>query len=98
MTTITDVVAREIMDSRGNPTVEADVFLEDGTMGRAAVPSGASTGEHEAIELRDGDSDRYLGKGVRNAVRNIEESIKPALQGCEITDQIGIDSAMLELD
>jgi enolase len=98
MSHIVDIRAREILDSRGNPTVEADVFLEDGTMGRAAVPSGASTGEHEAIELRDGDSDRYLGKGVRNAVRNIEESIKPALQGCEITDQIGIDSAMLELD
>src|SRR5438309_653827 len=98
MSHIVDIRAREILDSRGNPTVEADVFLDDGTIGRAAVPSGASTGEHEAIELRDGDSDRYGGKGVRQAVRNIEDSIKPALQGCEITDQLGIDSAMLELD
>jgi len=98
MSHIVDIRAREILDSRGNPTVEADVFLDDGTIGRAAVPSGASTGEHEAIELRDGDSERYGGKGVRQAVRNIEESIKPALQGCEITDQLGIDSAMLELD
>ena len=98
MSQIVDIHAREILDSRGNPTVEADVLLEDGTMGRAAVPSGASTGEHEAIELRDGESDRYGGKGVRHAVRNIEESIKPALHGCEITDQLGIDTAMLELD
>ena len=95
---IADIQAREILDSRGNPTVEADVILVSGVMGRAAVPSGASTGEHEAIELRDGESDRYGGKGVRHAVRNIEESIKPALQGCEITDQLGIDTAMLELD
>src|SRR3954463_15951045 len=98
MAQIIDIHAREILDSRGNPTVEADVFLDDGIMGRAAVPSGASTGEHEAIELRDGESDRYGGKGVRHAVRNIEESIKPALQGCEVTDQLGIDTAMLELD
>ena len=98
MSQIIDIHAREILDSRGNPTVEADVFLDDGIMGRAAVPSGASTGEHEAIELRDGESDRYGGKGVRHAVRNIEESIKPALQGCEVTDQLGIDTAMLELD
>src|SRR3954449_685321 len=98
MAQIIDIHAREILDSRGNPTVEADVFLDDGIMGRAAVPSGASTGEHEANELRDGESDRYGGKGVRRAVRNIEESIKPALQGCEVTDQLGIDSAMLELD
>jgi enolase len=98
MSQIIDIHAREILDSRGNPTVEADVFLDDGIMGRAAVPSGASTGEHEAIELRDGESDRYGGKGVRHAVRNIEESIKPALHGCEATDQLGIDSAMLELD
>ncbi|HKN64626.1 MAG TPA: phosphopyruvate hydratase [Gemmatimonadaceae bacterium] len=98
MSQIIDIHAREILDSRGNPTVEADVFLDDGIMGRAAVPSGASTGEHEAIELRDGESDRYGGKGVRHAIRNIEESIKPALQGCEVTDQLGIDTAMLELD
>src|SRR5207253_1296075 len=97
MSHIVDIHAREILDSRGNPTVEADVFLDDGITGRAAVPSGASTGEHEAIELRDGESDRYGGKGVRHAVRNIEESIKPALQGCEVTDQLGIDTAMLEL-
>ena len=98
MPQIVDIHAREILDSRGNPTVEADVILDDGMMGRAAVPSGASTGEHEAIELRDGESDRYGGKGVRHAVRNVEEAIKPSLQGCEITDQLGIDSAMLELD
>src|SRR5689334_9702359 len=98
MSQIVDIRAREILDSRGNPTVEADVILDDGTLGRAAVPSGASTGEHEAIELRDGDADRYLGKGVRQAVRNVEESIKPALQGCEITDQLGIDTAMIEVD
>ena len=98
MSTIYDIQAREILDSRGNPTVEVDVLLAGGAVGRAAVPSGASTGEHEAIELRDGESDRYGGKGVRHAVRNIEESIKPALQGCEITDQLGIDTAMLELD
>ena len=98
MSHIVDIHAREILDSRGNPTVEADVILDDGTLGRAAVPSGASTGEHEAIELRDGESDRYGGKGVRHAIRNIEETIKPALQGCEVTDQLGIDTAMLELD
>jgi enolase len=98
MSQIIDIHAREILDSRGNPTVEADVILDDGIMGRAAVPSGASTGEHEAIELRDGESDRYGGKGVRHAIRNIEETIKPALQGCEVTDQLGIDTAMLELD
>jgi enolase len=95
---IVDIHAREILDSRGNPTVEADVILEDGIMGRAAVPSGASTGEHEAIELRDGESDRYGGKGVRHAVRNIEEAIAPALRGSEATDQLGVDTTMLELD
>jgi enolase len=95
---IVDIHAREILDSRGNPTVEADVFLDDGIMGRAAVPSGASTGEHEAIELRDGETDRYGGKGVRHAVRNIEEAIAPALRGSEATDQLGIDTTMLELD
>jgi enolase len=98
MSQIIDIHAREILDSRGNPTVEADVILDDGIMGRAAVPSGASTGEHEAIELRDGESDRYGGKGVRHAIRNIEETIRPALQGCEVTDQLGIDTTMLELD
>src|SRR5256885_7242293 len=95
---ISDIHAREILDSRGNPTVEADVFLDDGIMGRAAVPSGASTGEHEAIELRDGDTDRYGGKGVRQAVRNIEETIAPGLRGCEATDQLQVDTTMLELD
>jgi len=95
---IVDIYAGEILDSRGNPTVEADVFLDDGIMGRAAVPSGASTGEHEAIELRDGETDRYGGKGVRHAVRNIEEAIAPALRGSEAIDQLGIDTTMLELD
>ena len=98
MSQIVDIHAREILDSRGNPTVEADVILDDGTLGRAAVPSGASTGEHEAIELRDGEGDRYGGKGVRHAVRNIEETIAPSLRGCDATDQLGIDTAMLELD
>ena len=98
MSTILDITAREILDSRGNPTVEADVVLTTGTMGRAAVPSGASTGEHEAIELRDNDKARFGGKGVRNAIQNIEEKIAPALNGYDITDQIGIDHTMLELD
>ena len=98
MTQIERIAAREILDSRGNPTVEAEVFLEDGTMGRAAVPSGASTGENEAIELRDGDKSRYLGKGVRQAVQNIEEKIAPALKGVDATDQLSIDAAMIELD
>ena len=98
MPTIIDITAREILDSRGNPTVEADVELASGAVGRAAVPSGASTGEHEALELRDGDADRYLGKGVRKAVQSIEEQIAPALSGMVATDQMGIDRAMLELD
>jgi enolase len=98
MVIISDIKAREILDSRGNPTVEADVFLSNGVMGRAAVPSGASTGEHEAVELRDGDNERYMGKGVRQAVQNVEEQIGPALRGVEVTDQIGIDTAMIELD
>jgi enolase len=98
MTTIDRIAAREILDSRGNPTVEADVFLTNGIMGRAAVPSGASTGEHEAIELRDGEKDRYLGKGVRQAVQNIEETIGPNLKGRDATDQLAIDAAMIELD
>jgi enolase len=86
------------LDSRGNPTVEADVLLSSGVLGRAAVPSGASTGEHEAVELRDGDEERYLGKGVRKAVRNVEETIAPALAGADATDQIGIDAALIEMD
>ena len=98
MATIVDITAREILDSRGNPTVECDVTLESGAAGRAAVPSGASTGEHEALELRDGDKRRYLGKGVLKAVRNVEEQILPALRGMAATDQMGIDRAMLDLD
>jgi enolase len=98
MITISDITAREILDSRGNPTVEADVILSNDTMGRAAVPSGASTGEHEAVELRDGDKDRYLGKGVQRAVQNVLETIGPALRGQDPTDQLGIDTTMIELD
>ena len=98
MTTILDITAREILDSRGNPTVEADVTLASGATGRAAVPSGASTGEHEALELRDGDAKRYLGKGVRRAVENVEDTIAPALSGMEATDQMLVDRTMIELD
>ncbi len=98
MTTIIDIQAREILDSRGNPTVEADVILDSGAMGRAAVPSGASTGKHEAIELRDGAKKRYLGKGVQKAVNNIESKIMPELLGLDATDQIRVDQAMLDLD
>jgi enolase len=98
MSTIIDITAREILDSRGNPTVEADVTLASGEVGRAAVPSGASTGEHEARELRDGEPARYLGKGVRKAVRNIEETIAPALKGLRAVDQVEIDRALIELD
>jgi enolase len=97
-TTITTVTAREIMDSRGNPTIEVDVRLASGHLGRAAVPSGASTGEHEAIELRDGDKKRYLGKGVLTAVANVKTKIAPAVAGMDATDQVGIDRAMLALD
>jgi enolase len=96
--TIEKIHAREILDSRGNPTVEADLFVSGGIMARAAVPSGASTGEHEAVELRDGDKGRYLGKGVRQAVRNIEETLAPALRGLDPTDQMAVDAAMIELD
>ncbi|MDQ6926954.1 MAG: phosphopyruvate hydratase [Candidatus Eremiobacteraeota bacterium] len=98
MPTIIDVRAREILDSRGNPTIEVDVMLDSGAAGRAAVPSGASTGEHEALELRDGDAARYGGKGVENAIRNVEELIAPAVRGHQATDQIGLDRLMLELD
>ena len=98
MSTIYQVNAREIIDSRGNPTVEADVVLDSGTIGRAAVPSGASTGENEAIELRDGAKKRYLGKGVTKAVKNIQTKIAPALQGLDALDQVDIDQTMLELD
>ena len=98
MSKIVDIQAREILDSRGNPTVEADVHLCCGTIGRAAVPSGASTGEHEAIELRDGDKKRYLGKGVQKAVANVNGKIKSALIGHCVCDQVGIDATMLKLD
>jgi enolase len=96
--TIADIRAREILDSRGNPTVEADVILVTGTMGRAAVPSGASTGEHEANELRDKDDERYGGKGVTLAVQNVNETIAPALEGADASDQMGIDAALIEMD
>ena len=95
---IVKVVGREILDSRGNPTVEADVHLADGTIGRAAVPSGASTGEHEAVELRDGDKKRYLGKGTRKAAENISAQISPALAGLDAADQTLVDRKMLSLD
>ncbi len=98
MSTIIDVHAREILDSRGNPTVEAEVVLSSGARGRAAVPSGASTGEHEALELRDGDTARYLGKGVLDAVRNVNELIGPRLEGFDAADQIGVDDQLIELD
>ncbi|RFA28259.1 phosphopyruvate hydratase [Alkalilimnicola ehrlichii] len=98
MAKITSILAREIIDSRGNPTVEADVTLEDGTLGRAAVPSGASTGTREAVELRDGDQQRYLGKGVRNAVNNVNTTLKDALVGMDANDQRTIDERMIELD
>ncbi len=95
---IVKVLGREILDSRGNPTVEADVYLADGSLGRAAVPSGASTGEHEAVELRDNDSKRYLGKGTRKAVANIVETIAPAVAGMQAEEQGAIDRKMIELD
>ncbi|MBW2503988.1 MAG: phosphopyruvate hydratase, partial [Deltaproteobacteria bacterium] len=98
MSEITDIYAREILDSRGNPTVEVDVYLESGSMGRAAVPSGASTGEREALELRDGDKNRYLGKGVLKAVNHVNEVIAEALIGWEASDQTGIDQKLLDLD
>src|SRR5687768_298803 len=97
-TTITSITAREIIDSRGNPTVEVDVKLASGHLGRAAVPSGASTGEHEAIELRDGDKARYGGKGTQKAVGNVKGKISPALIGYDACDQIGVDHAMIKLD
>ncbi|MCL2761309.1 MAG: phosphopyruvate hydratase [Desulfuromonadales bacterium] len=98
MSQITDIYAREILDSRGNPTLEVEIFTEAGFLGRAAVPSGASTGEHEALELRDGDQSRYLGKGVTKAVDNVNDIIADEIAGMEVTDQIGIDKKMLELD
>lgn len=98
MTTIYDVHAREILDSRGNPTIEVEVTLENGIIGSAAVPSGASTGENEALELRDGDKKRYLGKGVLKAVDNVNEEIFPEIEGMDALDQIGVDQAMIDLD
>src|SRR5690349_14669708 len=98
MSTIIAVRAREILDSRGNPTVEADVTLSSGAAGRAAVPSGASTGEHEAVELRDGDAKRYGGKGVLEAVKHVNEVIAPRLEGQDASDQMAVDYAMLDLD
>jgi enolase len=98
MSWIEQVQAREILDSRGNPTVEAEVVLADGEIGRAAVPSGASTGEHEAVELRDEDPKRYGGKGVLKAVENVNEIIAPALQGFDALDQAEVDRALIELD
>ncbi|MDR0374827.1 MAG: phosphopyruvate hydratase [Treponema sp.] len=98
MSTIEYVKAREILDSRGNPTVEVDVCLEDGSFGRAAVPSGASTGEHEAVELRDGDKSRYLGKGVQKAVENVNNIIASEIIGLDAVDQVDVDHVMIELD
>jgi enolase len=98
MAAIADIVAREILDSRGNPAIEVDVMLESGAMGRAAVPSGASTGAHEAVELRDGDKSRYGGKGVRDACANVEGEIFDAINGMDATDQVRIDEIMIDLD
>src|SRR4249920_1135638 len=98
MSSIVDVVAREILDSRGNPTVEADVLLESGAMGRAAVPSGASTGSREAVELRDGDAKRYGGKGVLKAVENINTEICEAVIGVDATEQSFVDKTLIDLD
>ncbi|HCL28376.1 MAG TPA: phosphopyruvate hydratase [Candidatus Latescibacteria bacterium] len=98
MNSISDIRAREILDSRGNPTVEVDVILDSGHLGRAAVPSGASTGEHEAVELRDGDKNRYLGKGTGQAVANVHNEIAPALKGLSAFDQVLVDGKMIDLD
>jgi enolase len=98
MSAIIDVYAREVLDSRGNPTVEVEVYTEEGGFGRALVPSGASTGEYEAVELRDGDKNRYLGKGVLKAVENVNEVIAPEIIGLEVTDQVAIDRTLIELD
>ena len=98
MAAIVSISAREILDSRGNPTVEVDVILETGSAGRASVPSGASTGEREAVELRDGDPERYGGKGVLTAVNNVNTEINEALEDMDATDQIAIDRALMDLD
>ena len=98
MSFITDVIARQILDSRGNPTVEVDVHTSEGIVGRAAVPSGASTGKHEAVELRDGDKKKYLGKGVLKAVANVNDTMAEELYGLDVTDQRGIDRLMIDMD
>lgn len=99
MSLISDVYAREVLDSRGNPTVEVEVYTENGGFGRALVPSGASTGEYEAVELRDNDKSRFLGKGVETAVKNVNDTIAEAIIGrYDVFDQVGIDKAMIELD
>ncbi|MGA1695249.1 MAG: phosphopyruvate hydratase, partial [Burkholderiaceae bacterium] len=98
MSAIVDIIGREVLDSRGNPTVECDVLLESGVMGRAIVPSGASTGSREAIELRDGDKSRYLGKGVLKAVENVNTEIGEALMGLDASEQAFIDHTLIELD
>jgi len=95
---IEDVIAREVLDSRGNPTVEVEIYLEDGTMGRAMVPSGASTGAFEAVELRDGDKERYSGKGVLNAVDNVNDIISSEVIGWNVFDQTGLDKLLRDLD
>ena len=98
MSYISEIFARQILDSRGNPTVEVDVITDEGAMGRAAVPSGASTGIHEAAELRDNDKKKYLGKGVLKAVKNVNDIIAPVLLGNDVADQTGIDELMIQLD
>ncbi|MFM8387940.1 MAG: phosphopyruvate hydratase, partial [Actinomycetota bacterium] len=98
MSTIVSVTGREVLDSRGNPTVEVEVHLASGASGRAMVPSGASTGEHEAVELRDGDKGRYAGKGVLTAVKNVNDEIQQALLGLDVVDQRGIDHLLIDLD
>src|SRR5215208_6527564 len=98
MSYIAEIFARQILDSRGNPTVEVDVITDEGAVGRAAVPSGASTGIHEAVELRDDDKKKYVGKGVLKAVKNVNTVIAPALLGYDVADQTGLDEMMIELD
>src|SRR5436189_1040769 len=98
MSYISEIFARQILDSRGNPTVEVDVLTDEGALGRAAVPSGASTGAHEAVELRDGDKKKFLGKGVLKAVANVNELIAPKITGYDVADQTGIDELMIQLD
>src|SRR3954467_6503507 len=98
MSYISEIFARQILDSRGNPTVEADVITDEGALGRAAVPSGASTGIHEAVELRDDDKKKYLGKGVLKAVKNVNEIIAPKLLDNDVADQTGVDQLMIDLD